>query len=305
MNALGAVPQAALAKLRREEVAHRAAERQAVMAYLRELKRAGVHPTRLPASAGLLGGGTRLARKKVAAPRATPRALASALPGLADLDLAQPLPWRASTLTLPFKYSWTWTKWIYYAPGTLTAHANHATGAFGVKLKSDHDSNQVNKSRARAAIGTRYQPTEPGLLQIQPRRHLEWEARVKSKMRSARAFGWTGLLVQSFDTSDDRLVDTPVDDRRMHFDLHDSGWALGLPPVEFDIHLPADPLPSLIVDPSRWYAIWLWCGGGIRAAGWQTVLGANVGSDAASRVDVRVDRITLYFTPIGALAGGR
>ena len=49
----------------------------------------------------------------------------------------------------------------------------------------------------------------------------------------------------------------------------------------FDVTLPPLPLPSLIADPNRWYAIWLWCGGGIRAAGWQTQAGANVGSDAA------------------------
>jgi hypothetical protein len=51
--------------------------------------------------------------------------------------------------------------------------------------------------------------------------------------------------------------------------------------------------------------IWVWCGGGIRAAGWQTYLGMNVGSDAASKLDVTVSSIALYFTPITALSGLR
>ena len=245
-------------------------------------------------------------RKKVAATRATAPFAAGSLPGLADLELDQALPWRASTAVLPFDYAWTWTKWINYAPGTLSAHANQVTGAFGVELASDHDSNQLNRSRARAGIGIRYQPSERGLLRIRQRIHYSYAGHVKSKMRVARARGWTGLLVQSFDPSDNQLVGTPIDARDQCFDLHDDGQVIPpLPSAEFDVHLPAAPLPSLIVDPSLWYAIWLWCGGGIRAAGWQTVAGMNVGSDASAKVDVQVESITLYFTPIGALASAR
>jgi hypothetical protein len=69
--------------------------------------------------------------------------------------------------------------------------------------------------------------------------------------------------------------------------------------------LPSEGMPSLFVDPSRWYAIWIWCGGGIRAAGWQTVAGMNVGSDAAAELDITVPSIALYFTPIVAFSGSR
>lgn len=106
--------------------------------------------------------------------------------------------------------------------------------------------------------------------------------------------------------SDDELAGTPIDHRRTHFDVHDDGWVtLPIPAAEIDVFLPAEGMPSLLVDPSHWYAIWLWCGGSIRAAGWQTVAGVNIGADAASRVAVRVESIALYFTPITALAGER
>jgi hypothetical protein len=127
-------------------------------------------------------------------------------------------------------------------------------------------------------------------------------------MRVARTHGWTGLLVQSFDASSDDLASTPIEDRRMQFDESAGGGAalvLPLPVAEFTVVLPGQGLPSLFVDPRRWYTIWLWCGGGIRAAGWQTILGVNVGSDAASKVDVAVESIRLYFTPIVALGGPR
>jgi hypothetical protein len=63
--------------------------------------------------------------------------------------------------------------------------------------------------------------------------------------------------------------------------------------IEISVALPGDNSfwgTSLFVVRDLWYAIWIWCGGGIRAAGWGTVLGMNVGSDAASELDVRVRR---------------
>jgi hypothetical protein len=66
-------------------------------------------------------------------------------------------------------------------------------------------------------------------------------------------------------------------------------------------HLRLDRTPRAVVR----CVIWVWCGGGIRAAGWQTYLGMNVGSDAASKLDVTVSSIALYFTPITALSGLR
>jgi hypothetical protein len=277
-------------------------ERKLAATYLRGLERAGARLDRLPA--GVLDTVARGAEGRDPRKRIRPGTVPSALPGLADLDLDQALTLPIATLRAPFAYDWTWTKWIHYAPGTLSAHANATTGAFGVKLASDHDSNQVNKSRARAGIGIRYQPTERGVLGIVPKIEVRWAWRLKTKMRVARTFGWTGLLVQSFDVADDTLASTPVDRRRTQFDESEGGGAavvLPLPPAEFTVVLPDEGMPSLFVDPARWYTIWLWCGGGIRAAGWQTVAGVNVGSDAASRVDVTVESIKLYFTPVLAL----
>jgi hypothetical protein len=149
----------------------------------------------------------------------------------------------------------------------------------------------------------RYQPAERGFLAIA--RHIEvredWS--LKWHMRVAHAYGWTGLLVQAFDAADGALTGPPIDAKGIEFD--ETGGGSLLSAAELTVALPGGSLPGLLVDPGRWYAIWVWCGGGIRAAGWQTYLGTNVGSDAASKLDVTVGSIALYFTPITALLGAR
>ena len=97
------------------------------------------------------------------------------------------------------------------------------------------------------------------------------------------------------------LVETPVDKKRRIFN-EDGGGSI-IPPAEINVSLPYGGNfwgTSMIVRPSRWYAIWIWCGG-IRAAGWQ-ITGVNVGSDAKSELDVEVPSIALYFTPFDELA---
>ena len=118
----------------------------------------------------------------------------------------------------------------------------------------------------------------------------------------AHTFGWVGILVQTF-TQDGTLVETPVDKKGRIFN-EDGGGSI-IPPAEINVSLPYGGNfwgTSMIVRRSRWYAIWIWCGGGIRAAGWQNIAGVNVGSDAKSELDVEVPSIALYFTPFDELA---
>lgn len=291
------------AALKREEAARGAREKKAVTAYLKGLERAGARLARLPVGAGVVSGqdaGRAATRRSLARPM-TSSSLVAAIPGLADLDLPVFLPF--ATLTPPYAYEWTWTKVIYYAPGELSPYASRATGNFGFNISSSHDSNQVNKCRARAAIGISYRPTERGVLGIRPKVDVDWYWRLKWNMRVAHAYGWTGILVQSFDATTNEMLSAPVDKKRMEFD--ESGGGSVLPPVEITVNLPPEDFwgTSLFVDPRRWYAIWIWCGGGIRAAGWQTYLGMNVGSDATSKVDVSVPSIALYFSPLTAMSG--
>ncbi len=293
------------APLAREDAVRAAAEKTAATAFLKGLKRAGADLARLPSGAPLLSGedrGTAKTRRSPARPVVV-GAPVTAMAGLADLATdAVILPF--ATLTPPFDYEWTWTKQIYIAPGKLEAYAHKAQGTFGFELASSHDSNQINKCRARAAVGVLFRPTERGVLGIRPKVIVAKDWYLKWNMRVAHAYGWTGMLVQSFRTTDNELAATPIDKKRWEFNV--SGGGSIFPPVEVVLNLPPEDFwgTSLFVDPSRWYAIWIWCGGGIRAAGWQTVAGMNIGSDAAAEVDVTVPQLALYFTPLTDLIAG-
>ena len=266
------------AGLKQEDAARAAAEKTAIAAYLKGLKRAGAEIARLPSGTGLLSGEDRGTGKR----RSPARSAASgspltALAGLADIEL-DPAILPFATLTPPYDYEWTWTKIIYYAPGKLESHAHKATGKFGFDIASSHDSNQVNKCRARAAIGVMYRPTERGVLGIRPKVDVKYSWSLKSNMRAAHTYGWTGMLVQSFRVTDNALASTLIDKKQSEFDMTEDGSLL--PAVDVDLNWPPGEEfwgTSLIVHPKRWYAIWIWCGGGIRAAGWQAILGANVG----------------------------
>jgi hypothetical protein len=159
MDAIGTALRPNAAALKREEAARGAHEKKAVTAYLRGLERAGANLARLPTGTGLLSGESRATPRTRPPSRATSGPPAAAMPGLDDLSVELPvLPF--ATLRPPYAYAWTWTKWIYYAPGELSAYAHNTTGKLGFDIASSHDSHQVNKSRARAAIGVRYQPSE-------------------------------------------------------------------------------------------------------------------------------------------------
>ena len=129
-----------------------------LFAYLEGVEEAGANLARLPMGAGLLSGEEERAVTK-RPPRQPSGAPMSAIAGLDDiLTAAVNRPFE--TLRPPYTNSWTWTKYIHYAPGELSAYAHKATGKFGFDIASSHDSNQVNKSRARAAIGGLFRPTE-------------------------------------------------------------------------------------------------------------------------------------------------
>jgi hypothetical protein len=301
--AVGGTLRRSAAALEREEAALAARERRAAASYLRGLARAGVRASALPAGAGVVGGQDRAVVRRHTRQRSTSRALASSIPGLADILGNTTVVLPTATLKPPYSYHWIWTKWIHYAPGKLEAYAGN-DGTFGFDIASSHDSHQVNKSRARAGVGGRFRPSEPGVLRIGHHLDVKGHSHLAWHMAVAHAYAWTGLLVQAYDDDND-LVDTPIDGRTVEFNRSGGGGAvLSLPDAEFTVNLPSEGLPSLFVVPERWYAIWAWCGGGIRAAGWQTHLGMNVGSDAASRLDVTVPKINLYFDPLPTRGGG-
>lgn len=125
-----------------------------------------------------------------------------------------------------------------YLRGLERAYAHRSNATLGIDIASSHDSNQVNRSRARAAIGVRFQPTETGFLGVRPAVHVDDAWSLKWNHGKAHAFGWTGILVQAFDPAGN-LLDTPIDKKRREFD--ESGGGSIIPPVEIDVALPDGP----------------------------------------------------------------
>jgi hypothetical protein len=275
-------------------------ERRQVAAFLKELGRAGVAPRVLASRASILQGSEKLARRDRPG-QVSQSAYASDLASLSGLFDLPILP--TVTARPPYAYEWTWTKRLSIAPGKLEAHADKATGVAGFDMASKHSSNQLNRSRARAAVGIFYRPTEPGMLTIYPRVEAEWSSYIHWNMRVAHAWGWSGLIVQSFNPGSNAVVSTPILTTHSLFDRKggDNSGDDIIPATHVDLPWPDPSPPTLPVSPDRWYAIWVWCGGGIRAAGWQTYLGMNVGSDAEAAVDLDVSSIALYFAPMAQL----
>jgi hypothetical protein len=270
---------------------------------LETLRRAGIDATRLPAGVARTGGESGAATRRRMPPSTRGLgSVAGTIAGLSDV-LTETVSLPFATLRPPYDWQWTWTKWINYAPGQLEAYARKVDGRFGIECDSYASSNQLNRSRARAGVGVRFQPTELGVLGIRPTVGVDDSWSLRWNHAVAHTFGWTGILVHTF-TANGTLVETPVDRRGRMF--NEDGGGSVIPPAEFDVNLEGDGnfwATSLIVRPSRRYAIWIWCGGGIRAAGWQTIAGVNVGSDAKSELDVEVPSIALYFTPLDELLG--
>jgi hypothetical protein len=303
MDAMGKALDADAKNAEREGRQRAEADRKAATALLKTLQRGGVDAARLPPGVARPGGEGG-ASGRLATPRPTRRsgAVAGTVAGLGDV-LTETVSMPLATLTPPYDWEWTWTKWINYAPGQLEAYARRADGTFGIECDSYASSNQLNRSRARAGVGVRFQPPAVGVLGIRPEVRVDESWSLRWNHAVAHTFGWMGVLVQTF-TADGTLVESPIDRKGRVF--NEDGGGSVLPPAEFDVNLPAGEddfwATSLFVRPSRRYAIWIWCGGGIRAAGWQTIAGVNVGSDAKSELDLEVPSIRLYFTPFDELA---
>lgn len=289
-----ALSPATVSRLKRDALSADRRERRQVGAFVKELDRAGVPPHRLSRTS-IFTGSESLARRD--RPGRVAQSASSVLASLGDLV---EIPVNLPTITArpPYDYQWTWTKRIAIAPGTLEAHAYKSSGRAGFDMASKHSSNQLNKSRARAAVGIFYQPADAGVITIYPRVDADWSSYIKWNKRVAHAWGWSGLLVQTYEVGSNDLLGTPIDRKRMLFDRSGGGGTTLPFDVEVDLDFPDPPPPTVVVSPDRWYAIWVWCGGGIRAAGWQTILGMNVGSDAKSKVDLDVSSIALYFAPV-------
>jgi hypothetical protein len=219
---------------------------------------------------------------------------------------------RSTIVVPPYSYDWSATGYIDYAPGTLSAYATRNQGIMSFDIESSPSSHQVNRSFARAAVGTYFKPSLFGLVSVKVNAPIDVAWSYSAQFAGADTRGWAGFLVQSFN-ADNSLSTTPVNQQQVLFDEGYDGHAIefnnsytltvgdGFIPVPILPGTPDVPGTELTatfwVNPQQWYAIWVWCGGDIHAEGWQTILGVEKGSDAAAQMVMWVPSILLEFEP--------
>ena len=203
-----------------------------------------------------------------------------------------------SVVTPPYDYSWTNTGYVHYGPGTLTANADVQTGTLGIVDQPDPSSVQENVSNAQAAVGIYFRPEVVGALRLQTIADISEYYGYFSLDAGANTHGWAGFLVQAYEGGTNLLVETPVFQETTLFDVGAEG---GIFPSGNNYDFPnlsiAFTAPTFSVIPSRWYALWFWCGGDIHAQGLLYQDGPE-DSTAYCTIDASVPYFVLDFTPI-------
>ncbi|HZW96323.1 MAG TPA: hypothetical protein VFF64_25480 [Candidatus Eremiobacteraceae bacterium] len=218
------------------------------------------------------------------------------LPGLQSevpLDVASVSGY--SVVTPPYNYNWSATAYVDYAPGTLTANANQETGNLNIDDECSTESIQVNISNAQAAVGIYFKPQVYGVLSVQTIANISEYYYYVASWTGANTRGWAGFLVQGYDATNS-LVETPVYQQNILFDEGSNGGYPSIYTGDFPNLTIPFLTPSFVVSPSRWYAIWFWCGGDIHAQG-DEYDGDPIASYASSVIDVTVPYFLLYFQP--------
>jgi len=203
-----------------------------------------------------------------------------------------------SVVTPPYTYEWSQTGYVNYAPAppaTRSANADAETGALGFIDESSPESGQVNISWTAAAVGISFRPQVAGVLSVQTMVSMTVFWNYLETFAGCNTRGWAGFLVQGYETREPhKLVVTPIYQEIIVFDRGASGTK---PDADllFDGTVTGNYFaPSFSVVPSRYYAIWFWCGGDIHTEGWNEF---GLGSCAGGSIDTSVPYFLLNYQP--------
>jgi hypothetical protein len=184
----------------------------------------------------------------------------------------------AATMVPPYDYQWSWSA-VSGNPLANNEMADASTGSMSFSIWTDL--NNGSSISGRVAVGSYfYPPAENNFLQI-------WSAPAFTDdwgdwcvMDGASADGWIGLYVASYDLAGG--FTGAVVDQQMPL-WADSSWWSGVGLQEgsnsgFGLYAP------LQVDQDHQYIIWVWAGGDVSAAGWDTFWGSGAGDDLSVAV---------------------
>jgi len=197
-------------------------------------------------------------------------------------------------LTPPYTWEWSDTWVIDYAPGELTATADRESGEMTF-VDNPADSEQVDRSGGASAVGFSFQPLVDGVLTVSIPAEVKYWWYYICSYAGANTRGWAGLIVQSFPVRPQRAgrfgqMLTHVLQRHVFFDKGGQGGYPSSAQEGGDITYNFQA--TFAVNHTRWYTIWLWCGGDIHAEGfneWTT------GSFAESELDILMPYVILNF----------
>lgn len=191
-----------------------------------------------------------------------------------------------ATRVPPFDYQWSW-EWDLNSP-SIKKLCSSAKGEMGFSLWGNESIS--SSGSAQTAIGIYFMPPSRNghlLASASPGFSSLWGT--WCALASAHTDGYIGLLVVSYNTSDNSYASTIIDQRIALFS--DDSWFHGIGLLQS--RNSGYPLSAMFpVDNAHWYAIWIVSSGHIDAAGYD----AFSGSGALSSISTGISSMSwMYF----------
>ena len=183
-----------------------------------------------------------------------------------------------ATVAPPYNSPYTWN----VTSGNPRVHlsADNTTGQMHFSLDTDY--HKSSSARVIAAVGIFFSPfTDQGSLHISTNPTLSLSWALWCALNSAHSDGWIGLYIASYDLSGN--AGTPIRSQIIRwsedvFAGDPSGGGVDTQPLQ----------ARFAVDRDHYYVVWVWCGGSVSGAGWDSFFG----SGAYSEMYVNVPSIT-------------
>ena len=185
------------------------------------------------------------------------------------------------TVVPPYNYPWTW--FSTSGSGSHTESANVSSGAIATRLNTGSEGSSYATDFASVGIFFYPQPDCPTQLQVWSTPAFNFNWWTICAFASAHSDGWIGLRVDTYNLAG-ALVGTPVYQKNSLW--WDDSWWSGASNSGSNSGYPL--YARLTVDKDHWYAIRVWCGGTVSAAGWSTFSG----SAAQASISASVPSIT-------------
>jgi hypothetical protein len=175
----------------------------------------------------------------------------------------------------PYDYQWTWSA----VSGNASENSESADAGSGdMSINIWADFNNSSSVSGRAAVGIYFYPPAPnGSLQIWSTPNFNYDWGDWCVLDGASADGWIGLYVGSYDLTG--AFTGAVVDQQINL-WSDSSWWSGVGEQEGSNSGYGLYAPPIQVDQDHQYAIWVWAGGDVSAAGWGSPFwGSGTGDD--------------------------